>query len=192
MPGESDALLVVDVQRDFLPGGALAVPDGDKVVPAITACIEAFSNNGYPVFASRDWHPPNHCSFHASGGPWPPHCVADSVGAKIDSALKLPPEAMIIDKATAVDQDAYSAFEGTELDAALHNLGVRRVFIGGLATEYCVLNTALDASRLGYDVVVLTDAISAIDEADGKRAVDKLRQRHVALLTSNEALNEHC
>jgi len=185
---DTDALLVVDVQRDFLPGGALAVPDGDEVVPVLTACIEAFVRNDCPVFASRDWHPPNHCSFQASGGPWPPHCIAESTGATIDPALHLPATATIVDKAIAADKDAYSAFEDTTLDAQLRDLGTERLFIGGLATEYCVLNTALDALRLGHEVVLLTDAIRAIDQAVGDEAIEKLRREHASFMKSAAVL----
>lgn len=186
---DSDALLIVDVQRDFLPGGALAVPDGNKIVPVLAACIVVFARNDCPIFASRDWHPPDHCSFQASGGPWPPHCIADSPGATIEPALHLPANATIVDKDTSVDQDTYSAFEGTELDARLRDLDTKRLFIGGLATEYCILNTALDALRLGYDVVLLTDAIRAIDQAAGDRAVEKLRRKHAALMNSAAVLD---
>ena len=186
---DSDALLVVDVQRDFLPGGALAVPDGDEVVPVLAACIEAFARNDCPIFASRDWHPPDHCSFQASGGPWPPHCIADSPGAAIDPALHLPANATIVSKATSADQDAYSAFEGTVLDARLRDLHTERLFIGGLATEICVLSTALDALRLGYEVVLLTDAIRALDQADGERAVERLRRKHAAIMNSAAILD---
>lgn len=180
----TDALVVIDVQGDFLPGGALAVPAGDEVVPVLAACVEAFAHNKCPIVASRDWHPPDHCSFQASGGPWPPHCIADSPGATIDPGLRLPDNATIIDKATSADKDAYSAFEGTTLDAQLRKLQTRRLFIGGLATEYCVLNTALDGLRLGYEVVLLTDAIRAIDQADGDQAIEKLRGQHAVFMTS--------
>ncbi|MCH8335271.1 MAG: isochorismatase family protein [Proteobacteria bacterium] len=186
---DNDALLVVDVQRDFLPGGALAVPDGNEVVPVLAACIEAFVRNDCPIFASRDWHPPDHCSFQASGGPWPPHCIADSPGATIAAALHLPANATIIDKGRSVDQEAYSAFEGTALDACLRDLHTRRLFIGGLATEYCVLNTALDALRLGYEVVVLQDAIRAIDQAGGEQAIEKLQRGHAVFMHSVAVLD---
>jgi nicotinamidase/pyrazinamidase len=189
MLGDNDALLVVDVQWDFLPGGALAVPAGDEVVPVLAACIETFAQNGCPIFASRDWHPADHCSFQASGGPWPPHCVAGSPGAEIDPALHLPADVTIIDKATTVDDDTYSAFGGTSLDARLKDLGTERLFIGGLATEYCVLNTAQDALRLGYEVVLLTDAIRAIDQADGNQAIESLRGEHAEITTSAAVLD---
>ncbi len=189
---DNDALLVVDVQRDFLPGGALAVPDGGEVVPVLAACIEAFASNGCPVIASRDWHLPDHCSFQTSGGQWPPHCIAGSPGATIEPTLHLPAKAIIVDKATSVDQDAYSAFEGTALDSRLKELGARRLYIGGLATEYCVLNSALDALRLGYEVVLLTDAVRAIDKAEGDRAIEELRRRHAAFRDSTAVLERDC
>ena len=185
---DTDVLLVVDVQSDFLPGGALAVPNGDEVVPVLAACIEAFVRNDRPIFASRDWHPPDHCSFQASGGPWPPHCIAESPGAAIDPALALPATATIVDKATSADKDAYSAFEDTMLDAQLRELQTKRLFIGGLATEYCVFNTALDGLRLGHEVVLLTDAIRAIDQADGERALEKLRGQHAGFMKSTALL----
>lgn len=186
---EHDALLAVDVQRDFEPGGALAVPDGDAVAPVLAACIGEFSRHKLPVIASRDWHPQDHCSFKAQGGPWPPHCVADTPGAELDPALELPADAKIIDKAQTAEQDAYSAFEGTELHAWLSQQGVRRLFIGGLATEYCVLNTANDALSHGYEVVLLTDAIRAIDPADGDKAIEDLVSRGARIGESRDWLN---
>lgn len=169
-----DALLAVDVQRDFEPGGALAVPNGDEVVPVLAGCIEEFKRQNLPVIASRDWHPQDHCSFQAQGGPWPPHCIADTRGAQLDPALALPANVKIVDKAQTADRDTYSAFEGTELHLWLREKGVQRLFIGGLATEYCVLNTANDALRYGYKVVLLSDAIRAIDPAAGANAIEDL------------------
>jgi len=186
---DNDALLVIDVQRDFLPGGALAVPDGNQVVPLLAACIETFARNGCPVVASRDWHPPDHCSFQTSGGPWPPHCIADSPGATIEPALHLPSNALIVDKATSAEKDAYSAFEGTALDSTLKDLGIERLFIGGLATEYCVLSSALDALRLDYEVVLLTDAVRATDKNGGERAIEDLRRRHAVFMNTAAVLN---
>jgi nicotinamidase/pyrazinamidase len=176
-PGPGDALLIVDAQIDFLPGGRLAVPAGDEVVPVLNAYLRAFGRRGLPVFATRDWHPPDHCSFREHGGPWPPHCVAHSDGARFAPLLDLPCGVTIISKATEARKDAYSGFEGTTLDGILRAAGVRRLFVGGLATDYCVLNTVRDARRLGYAVRLLTDAIRAVDvqPGDGERAVAQMR-----------------
>lgn len=177
-PRAGDALLIVDVQEDFLPGGKLAVPQGDRVVSVLNGYIAAFRQKGLTIVATRDWHPPDHCSFQARGGTWPSHCVAGSRGAGFAALLELPCEAIIISKATTADKDAYSGFEGTELNGLLRTAQVRRVFVGGLATDYCVLNTVLDAQRLGYGTVLLTDAIRAVEvhAGDGERAISEMIQ----------------
>lgn len=162
-----DALIVVDLQRDFLPGGSLAVARGDEVVDVLNGYILAFQRRGLTVAATRDWHPVNHCSFQAQGGPWPPHCMAHTDGARFALSLYLPENVHIISKAVTPDKDAYSGFEGTDLDLLLRKSNIRRVFIGGLATDYCVLNTVRDALRLGYATVLLTDAIRAVDVTPG-------------------------
>lgn len=173
-----DALMIVDVQNDFLPGGSLAVPGGDAVVPVLNRYIAAFSAKVLPIYATRCWHPSNHCSFREQGGPWPPHCIADTPGARFSGELKLPPSAKVISKATLPDQDAYSGFQGTELDALLRVQGVRRVLVGGLATDYCVLNTAKDARALGYTVLLLKDAIRAVNVKpdDGPKAEQEMQR----------------
>lgn len=173
-----DALIMVDVQLDFLPGGSLAVPHGDEVVPALNRYIAVFRGLTFPIVATRDWHPPDHCSFKAQGGPWPPHCVAGSAGAHFATLLDLPCEAHIVSKATSRDRDAYSGFEGTGLDDWLRRAGASRVFVGGLATDYCVLNTVRDALRFGYATFLLLDAVRAVDVAagDGARAIDEMRR----------------
>ena len=175
-PRPGDALIVVDVQKDFLPGGSLAVPHGDEVVPVLNRYMEIFSSRGLPVFATRDWHPPEHCSFTEQGGPWPPHCVAGSEGAAFADGLRLPAETVVVSKATAPDKDAYSGFQDTGLAQRLREAGVRRVFVGGLATDYCVLNTVRDALAEGFEVVLLEDAIRAVDvqPGDGERAVKEM------------------
>ena len=167
-----DVLLVTDIQNDFLPGGSLAVAGGDEVVPVLNRYIDAFVAQGLPVYATRDWHPQGHCSFHEQGGPWPEHCVAGSPGAAFAATLALPPGTMVISKATSRDREAYSSFQGTDLDDRLRAAGIRRLFIGGLATDYCVLNSVRDARRLGYEVFLLTDAIRAVEvqPGDGLRA----------------------
>ena len=175
-PGPGDALVVVDVQRDFLPGGSLAVPRGDEVVPVLNRYVADFVRAGLPIFATRDWHPPDHCSFRARGGPWPPHCVQDALGAAFAPGLALPPSAVVVSKGTSPERDAYSGFEGTDLDRRLREAGVRRLFVGGLATDYCVLNTVKDALAAGFPTLLLTDAIRAVDvrPGDGRRAEEEM------------------
>lgn len=187
-PGAQDALVVVDVQNDFLPGGALAVPHGDEVLGPLNEALAAFERAGRPIYATRDWHPANHCSFKAQGGPWPPHCIAGSPGASFASGLKLPASASVISKATEPNADAYSGFAGTGLAARLAAAGVRRVFVGGLATDYCVLNTVLDARGAGLEVRVLVDAVRAVEvnAGDGARALERMAAAGAELLASNE------
>lgn len=172
------ALLLVDVQKDFLPGGSLAVPAGDAVVPVLGRYIALARVRGMPIFASRDWHPARHCSFREEGGVWPVHCVAETPGAEFAPGLELPPGAVIINKATQTDVDAYSAFAGTDLAQRLHDLGIKRILVGGLATDYCVLNTVLDALKEGFEVLLLEDAIRAVNvrPGDGERAEMRMRE----------------
>jgi nicotinamidase/pyrazinamidase len=158
-----DALLITDVQLDFLPGGALPVEGGDEIIPVINNYITRFENAHAHVIASRDWHPANHMSFNALGGPWPVHCVQETDGAKFSPNLKLPNHTVIISKATDPKKEAYSAFDNTNLNNELQQLGVKRLFVAGLATDYCVVNTVLDACKLGFEVVVLTDATMGIN-----------------------------
>lgn len=174
-----DALLLVHIQNDFLPGGALAVPAGNEVVQVLNRYIACFCEYSLPIIATRDWHPPNHCSFRQQGGPWPVHCVAGSEGAAFSADLALPAGTPIVSQATQVEKEAYSSFEGTELNALLQGLGIKRLFIGGLATDYCVLNTVLDALALGYEVVVLRDAVRAVDvqPGDGTRALSRMEEK---------------
>lgn len=173
-----DALVVVDVQNDFLPGGHLAVPGGDEVVPVLIRYVAAFAARALPVYATRDWHTVDHCSFRERGGPWPPHCVAGSDGAQFPPGLDLPGYAVIVSKADASERDAYSGFEGTNLEACLRAQSVKRLFVGGLATDYCVLNTVRDARRLGFDVFLLVDAIRAVNvkPGDGAAALEEMRR----------------
>ncbi|HJV84373.1 MAG TPA: nicotinamidase [Noviherbaspirillum sp.] len=173
-----DALLVVDVQNDFLPGGNLAVAGGDEVVPVLNRYIALFTQLRLPIYATRDWHPTNHCSFKPYGGIWPPHCIAGSHGAEFPAALQLPEGTIIISKAQDVDKDAYSGFEGTDLADRLRAAGIRRVFIGGLTTDYCVLNSVIDAIREGFDTAFLLDATRAVEvrRGDGETAIMEMRQ----------------
>ncbi len=171
-----DALIVVDVQNDFLPGGRLAVSGGDAVIAPLNAWLRTFAARGCVTAASRDWHPPRHCSFAGQGGTWPEHCVAGTAGAAFAASLELPGGCRIIEKGTCADREAYSAFSGTSLATELAAAGVRRLWIGGLATDYCVAATARDALALGLEVVVLTGAVRAVDVApgDGARALAAL------------------
>ena len=175
-PVLGDALIIVDLQHDFLPGGSLAVSDGDAVVPVLNEAIALFTAANLPVVATRDWHPANHCSFHAQGGIWPAHCIGGSHGAAFSPALQLPASTQIISKATTAERDAYSGFEGTDLGTQLSAQGVKRVFVGGLATDYCVLQTVLDALKQHLQVVLLLDAIRAVDvkPGDGERAIARM------------------
>jgi len=173
---KGDALVIVDVQNDFLPGGSLAVQGGEKIIAPVNRYIEAAQAKGLPIFATRDWHPPSHCSFKEQGGIWPPHCVANSEGAQFSSELNSPRSTLVISKGTELEKDAYSGFEGTDLDERLRSAGISRVLIGGLATDYCVLNTVKDAIKQGYDVLLLQDAIEAVNvqPKDGEKAIDEM------------------
>jgi nicotinamidase/pyrazinamidase len=169
-----DALIVADVQRDFLPGGTLAIPGGDAVVPSLNEYIRRAISAGAHVFVTRDWHPEHHCSFRERGGPWPAHCVQGTPGAEFAAELLLPKGAVIVSKGSDLDRDAYSAFQGTKLETALRALGVDRVLVGGLATEYCVLETVRDARAKGYRVMVLDDAVWGVDRARSRTARDEM------------------
>lgn len=172
------ALIIVDVQNDFCPGGALPVKEGHKVVPVFNRYLELFEKSGAPVYTTRDWHPKNHCSFKEQGGPWPSHCVQDSEGARFHPDLRLPCDAVIISKAMNPLADAYSGFEGTNLELYLKRKGVRRLLVGGLATDYCVRNTVLDACRFGFEMHLLIDAIRGIDAQAGasEKAIEEMKQ----------------
>ena len=172
-PQPTDALLIIDVQRDFLAGGALAVPAAETVIAPLNAWIAQFVAARLPVFATRDWHPPDHCSFRAQGGDWPVHCVAGTPGAQFPAVLDLPATTQVISKDTQSDADSYSGFAATDLNQQLQRLGVRRLFVGGLATDYCVRHTVLDALRLGYGVILLLDGMRPVDLriGDGERAI---------------------
>ncbi|MGC8849740.1 MAG: nicotinamidase [Candidatus Bathyarchaeia archaeon] len=175
----SSALIIVDVQRDFLPGGALPVPRGDEVIPVLNEYIEIFKNMGGKIFATRDWHPPNHISFKSRGGVWPVHCVQGTKGAEFSEALKLPEEVIVVSKAADQDLESYSGFAGTDLADKLRRSGVKKVFVGGLATEYCVKNTVLDAIKEGFETYFLEDASRGIDlnQGDVERAVGEMLEK---------------
>jgi nicotinamidase/pyrazinamidase len=158
-----DALVIVDAQNDFLPGGALAVPQSDEILPIVNAYIAAFEERRLPIYMTRDWHPPDHCSFKEYGGPWPTHCVAGTDGAAFSAELKLTVPATIVSKATTPDLEYYSDFGTTNFEADLRVSGVSRLFIGGLATDYCVVSTVKDALALGFKTFLLVDAIRGVN-----------------------------
>jgi nicotinamidase/pyrazinamidase len=171
---EKSALIIVDVQNDFLPNGALPVPNGDLVIEPLNNYINLFKKKNFPIFATRDWHPRNHVSFRERGGPWPPHCVQHTSGAEISGKLVLPSGTRIVDKAFSPDKDAYSGFQETTLCLELRELGVRRLFIGGLATDYCVKATVLDSIKLGFETILLLDAIKGVSPEDSEKAVREM------------------
>jgi nicotinamidase/pyrazinamidase len=176
---QGDALLVIDMQVDFLPGGALGVAEGHEVVAPINHLIALYRDANLPVFASRDWHPQDHVSFSALGGPWPPHCMAGTPGAEFAAELALPDDAVIISKADTAAVDAYSAFGGTDLSAQLRTREITRVTVVGLATDYCVLNTVTDALDEGFDTLIVPEAMRAVEveAGDGRRALDRMVAR---------------
>ncbi len=162
------ALLIVDVQIDFCPGGALAVPEGDRIIAILNKYIKVFSEKKLPIFASRDWHPPETTHFKKFGGQWPQHCIQDTPGAAFHPVLRLPEDAVILSKGVEPDKDGYSAFQaidnkGEEFAGLLKKNSVKELFIGGLATDYCVRWTVVDALKYGLRITVLEDAIKGVN-----------------------------
>lgn len=174
--GVGDALLVIDIQNDFLPGGRLAVAEGDRVIQVMNNYIERFCQRQLPVLATRDWHPENHGSFVEQGGPWPEHCIAGSTGAEFAQGLQLPATAPVFSTGKEVEMEGYSGFENPDLNRQLQQLAVTRLFMGGLATDYCVLHTVCDALNLNYQVLLLMDAVRAVNvhRYDGQEAINKM------------------
>ena len=171
------AVFLIDVQRDFCSGGALAVPDGDEVVPVCNELIQQAAKYGCAVLASRDWHPADHCSFSENGGTWPAHCVADQPGAEFHKDLQLPVDAMIFSKGTDAGAEAYSAFDGTPTAQILKEAEVERLIMCGLATDYCVKASVLDALKEGFEVCVVSDGCRAVNvhPDDGAKAFEEMK-----------------
>ena len=184
------ALVVVDIQNDFCPGGALAVTNGDDVIQPANRLIGHFRRHGAPLFYTRDWHPANHCSFKDCGGPWPAHCVQGTPGAAFHGDLEVPDDAVILNKAWRPDSEDFSGKSSSELFPRLAQAAVRRIVLVGLATEYCIKATAHEARAEGFEVIVITDAIRPVNvrPGDEQRALDDMRARGVVLLTSAEFL----
>jgi nicotinamidase/pyrazinamidase len=173
----TDALIIVDVQNDFCPGGALPIEEGDRVVPVLNRWIEVAGESGARIVASRDWHPADHISFRERGGPWPAHCVQNTRGAELRSDLTLPENVLLLSKGTTPDRDDYSDFEMTGLADELKKNGVRRVWVGGLAQDVCVRATVLDALKEGFEVHLIKDATRPVNAVPGAgpRALEEMR-----------------
>lgn len=185
------ALIIVDVQNDFCPGGALAVPEGDQVVPVLNKYIRIFQAQRAPIVATRDWHPRDHSSFKPSGGIWPPHCIQDTTGAEFHAGLNLPKASKIISKGTDAKLEAYSGFQQTSLTEWLKARKIETVFVGGLATDYCVKSTVLDALKAGFKAIYLADASRGVNvkPKDSEQAEQEMQQAGAtrALLTEIES-----
>jgi nicotinamidase/pyrazinamidase len=185
------ALVLVDIQNDFCPGGALAVKEGDQIINAVNRIIREFPL----VISTQDWHPANHISFKERGGPWPPHCVQNTRGAELHPDLDQSRIAHYFRKAYTPDRDAYSEFEGTDdkgrtLDEVLKAEGVKKVYVAGLATDYCVLATTLDALKNGYETYAIIDAMRAVNvnPEDGAKAIQQMADNGAHLVTSEGLL----
>jgi len=184
---EHSVLVVVDVQNDFCPGGAVPVPEGDKVVPMLNEYVKKFRNAGAAIIFTRDWHPHDHSSFKSQGGPWPPHCVQGSKGAEFHEALVLPPGAEVVSKADKRDE-AYSFFQGTDLAREFHQRSLTKMFVGGLATDYCVKETVLDGLKNGFEVYHLDDASRGVNvqSNDAALALAEMVKRGAKRVTLND------
>jgi nicotinamidase/pyrazinamidase len=187
-----DALLLVDPQNDFCPGGSLPVADGDQVMPVLSAWAQAATHSRVPVFVSRDWHPPETTHFQSGGGAWPVHCVQGTWGAEFHPDLRLPPSAVIVSKGMGATEDAYSAFQardeaGTHLADLLRRAGARHVYVMGLATDYCVKASALGAVDEGFLVTVVEDGCRAVDlrPGDGEAALEEMRAAGARVLAAS-------
>lgn len=185
---ESDALIVVDVQNDFCPGGSLGVDGGDEVATKLSSLATHFRIKGARIFATQDWHPENHSSFKEQGGPWPPHCVQGSEGAEFHDNLQLPIGTSIVRKGSDPEVDAYSGFLDSNLEEQIKRTETGRLFVGGLATDYCVLNTVLDARALGFDVFLIEDGIAAVnvEPEDGEKAIARMKDSGAETATIDE------
>lgn len=185
--GPKDSFVVVDVQVDFCPGGALPAPEGDRVVPVLNDWIAAAQRGGAKIVASRDWHPPGHCSFQEQGGAWPVHCVKDTPGARFHPDLRLPDGVQIVDKGVQKNRDNYSPFDRTGLAEQLKQEGIARVWVGGLVLDVCVRATVMDAIDAGFETHLILDATRAVDvePGDGERALEEMRQAGAVIETES-------
>lgn len=190
---KNEALLIVDMQNDFCPGGALQVRDGDRIVGPVNRAAELFASAGLPILASRDWHPPGSSHFKNHGGLWPVHCVQGTWGSAFHPDLRLPAGTIILSKGTDPGLDGYSAFEGVSSDGAglddlLQAMGVKKLYICGLATDYCVFRTAMAAIGSRFEVMLLTDAVAGVDltPGDSASAIEEMLANGVQAVTVEE------
>jgi len=186
MTTPKQALIVVDVQNDFCPGGTLAVPHADEVIEPLNRQIDQFLEHGAPVYKSRDWHLPTAKHFATYGGTWPVHCVQNTKGAEFHPALRDDPRITVVSKGLG-NSDGYSAFDETDLASQLHQQGVEEVVVGGLATDYCVKHTVLDALKHGFKVTALENAMRAVElqPGDGDRAIDEMRNAGAEIVSTD-------
>lgn len=166
---QDDALILIDIQKDFLPPtGSLAIPNATEIIPVVNLYIALFEAKGLPIFATRDWHPPDHNSFTIHGGIWPDHCIAETEGAAFANELLLPDTAIIISKGIGVHEEGYSGFDNTELNELLRKQNVKNLYVGGIATEVCVFHTVKEGLKLGYNIFLLEDAIKGVDATEAE------------------------
>ena len=191
----ASALLVIDVQNDFCSGGALAVPGGDAVVPRLNRVIEWSGRHAHPIYATRDWHPPDTKHFKAYGGAWPVHCVQNTRGAMFHPYLRLPPTASIVTTGDTRDSEGYSAFEGRTPEGKVlaDDLGEKRIehlYVGGLATDYCVRHSVLDALKSGFSVTLLTDAVAGVNvnPGDADKALAEMKAAGARFATTDQVV----
>ncbi len=189
------ALLIVDVQNDFCPGGALGVQGGDKIIPNINEYADLFQKNDLPIFVSRDWHPEETKHFKEQGGPWPPHCVKNTKGAEFHPDFDVPDNATIMSKGTDPDKHGYSVFDAHDSDGRpfielLKEKNIKELYIAGLATDYCVKETSLGALEKNFQVNVLIDSVKGVDEEDSEKAIDEIKSKGGVLKSLDDVKNE--
>ena len=179
---KGDMLLVVDVQKDFCPGGALAIEEGDQILGELNLWIRAARDDGAPVYVSRDWHPRAHVSFSEYGGQWPSHCIQDTDGAMFHPDLELPSDAVVVTKGVRFDHDQNSVFDETGLAEWLQRQGVKRIFVGGLAQDVCVLASVLDGQEAGFTMHLILGATRPVSEEEGNKALARMREAGAEIL----------
>ncbi|MFC1734558.1 isochorismatase family protein [Candidatus Hydrogenedentota bacterium] len=184
------ALILVDIQNDFCPGGALPVPGGGEVVAPANQLLSRFAEQGRPIYLTRDWHPADHSSFKEQGGIWPHHCVVGSPGAEFHQDMIVPEGAVVVSTGAAVNKEGYSGFEGAQLADDLTRKGVEKLVVVGLATDYCVKSTVLDALKRGFSVSVVIEGVRAVDvnPGDGQKAIEEMRENGADIVSLDDVV----